>query len=90
MSEALAAIVVRIAGVYRAGGMVFAIPFVTRGVQRIDRAAGNGSWGFRLVIVPGVTLLWPLLFWRWAAGAMNPPREVTAHRRRARHVEVMP
>jgi hypothetical protein len=90
VSEALAGIVVRIGGLYLAVGVLFAIPFVTRGVQRIDPAARDGSWGFRILIVPGATLLWPLLARRWAAGSMHPPSEANAHRRRARHGEAMP
>ena len=84
MSEALARIVVWIAGTYLAAGAIFAPPFVRRGVQRIDPAAGEGTWWFRMVIVPGVILLWPVLAHRWAAGSIQPPLEVNAHRRRAR------
>jgi hypothetical protein len=65
-------------------GLVFAVAFVTRGVQAIDPMAGGASWGFRLIIVPGTALLWPLLLLRWAAGASAPPTETNAHRRRAR------
>jgi hypothetical protein len=90
VSEALAGIVVGTVGVYLAVGVIFAIPFVIRGVQRIDRVARDASWGFRVLIVPGVTLLWPLLARRWAAGSLHPPDEVNAHRRRARHGEAMP
>jgi len=82
--------VVRIAGGHLAVGVLFAIPFVTRGVQRIDPAARDGSWGFRVLIVPGVALLWPLLVWRWANGSNHPPSEVNAHRRRGRHLKAMP
>ena len=83
MREDLARIVVWIAGTYLTLGLVFAVPFVLRGVQRIDPVAREGTWGVRLIIVPGVTLLWPLLARRWAAGSVHPPTEVTAHRRRA-------
>jgi hypothetical protein len=84
VTEALAHIVVWIAGTYLAVGAAFAAAFVTTGVQRIDPVARDGTWGFRVVIVPGVVLLWPLLARRWAVGSVHPPRESNAHRRRAR------
>ena len=84
MTEAVAHIVVWIAGTYLAAGAAFATVFVTAGVQRIDPVARDGTWGFRMVIVPGVVLLWPLLARRWAVGSVHPPRESNAHRRRAR------
>jgi hypothetical protein len=83
VSEALAHIVVWIAGTYLGAGAAFAVAFVTTGVQRIDPVARDGTWGFRVLIVPGVMLLWPLLARRWAVGSVHPPREATAHRRRA-------
>jgi len=69
-------------GLYVLVGTVFAIPFVLRGVNRIDPAAREGSWGFRLIIFPGVVALWPLLALRWLRG-QEPPQESTAHRRAA-------
>jgi hypothetical protein len=70
---------VRALGVYAGLGLLFAIAFVTRGVGRIDPAAKGASWGFRLIVTPGVVALWPLLLRRWAAGA-PPPVERNAHR----------
>lgn len=52
---------------YLAVGVVFGIPFVWRGVHRIDPAAPGSSWGFRLLNLPGVAALWPLLALRWMA-----------------------
>jgi len=51
--------------VYAAVGLLFAILFITIGVQRIDHAAHGASLGFRLIILPGVAALWPLLLNRW-------------------------
>ena len=70
-------------GAYLACGVVFAGPFIWRGVTRIDPVAREATVGFRLVILPGVTLLWPLLAVRWARGSTHPPIEQTAHRRTA-------
>lgn len=66
---------------YWLAGVIFAIPFIFIGVGKVDSHARRGSWGFRLLIFPGVTALWPLLAWRWFTKVSNPPRECNAHRR---------
>lgn len=70
-------------GVYLVCGLVFAVPFVLLGVKRIDPHAAQGSWGFQLVIFPGVMAFWPLLLRRWAKGVTEPPEENNTHRRLA-------
>jgi len=67
-------------GVYLACGLVFAIPFALIGAKKIDPHATHGSWGFRVLIVPGAIALWPLLLRRWASGVHEPPEECNAHR----------
>ena len=79
----LAQLLVAGAGLYLAAGVVFALVFVTLGVQRTDPAAHGGTWGFRLLILPGSAALWPLLLARWVRGG-GPPEERNAHRDAAR------
>jgi len=50
---------------YGLAGAVFAIVFVTVGIQRVDSVAEHAPWGFRLIVLPGVAALWPLLLVRW-------------------------
>jgi len=71
-------------GVYLVCGLVFALPFAFFGVGKIDPHAAHGSWGFRLLIIPGTIALWPQLLRRWARGKKEPPEECNAHRRAAR------
>jgi hypothetical protein len=80
----IAAVILILLGTYLACGLLFAIPFVLVGVKRIDPHAVHGSWGFRLLIIPGTSLFWPLLLYRWLNGVHEPPEECTAHRRLAR------
>ena len=80
---AFAEVLTVIVGIYVAAGVLFAVPFVLRGVNRIDPVAREGTWGFRLIVVPGVVALWPLLALRWLRGA-QPPEERNAHRSAAK------
>jgi hypothetical protein len=50
---------------YLGAGLVFAIFFVTRGVTKIDESAVGSKWGFRLIIIPGAMVFWPLLLRKW-------------------------
>ena len=79
---AFANILTIVLGLYVLAGLLFAVPFVLRGVNRIDPVARAGTWGFRLIILPGIVALWPLLARRWWRG-QGPPREKNAHRRAA-------
>lgn len=80
---AFAELLVAAAGAWLAAGLVFALAFVTAGVQRVDPAARGAPWGFRLLILPGAAALWPLLLLRWVRGG-SPPAERNAHRDAAR------
>ncbi len=86
MPHPLATLVVGLATIYGAIGAVFGVAFILRGVDVVDPMARGAGWGFRVLILPGSTLFWPLLLVRWAAGSMAPPVEITAHRRRARRL----
>jgi len=71
--------IVRLLGIYCIAGLLFAPFFAFKGVQRVDPAAAGGTLGFRLIILPGVVALWPLLALRWLRGG-RPPAERNAHR----------
>jgi hypothetical protein len=68
---------------YAAVGLSFAVLFVTAGIHRVDHQAKGSGIGFRLIILPGVAALWPLLLARWVRGISEPPAESNAHRRQA-------
>lgn len=74
-----AEVVVLLGALYIACGLVFAPFFVWRGVGRIDPGAKAAGLGFRLIILPGVAVLWPVLLRRWLTGR-PPPVERNAHR----------
>jgi hypothetical protein len=66
MTHDVATITIWLFAVYLALGLAFAVPFVARWAGRLDLAARRGTWGFRLLIVPGAVLLWPVLAARLA------------------------
>ncbi len=53
------------AALYLTVGLLFAIVFVFKGVQQIDSSAQGASFGFRLLILPGAAVLWPILLKKW-------------------------
>lgn len=65
MSDALATLLVRMAALYALAGVVFSIAFAWRGAGAIEPVAREGTWGFRLLILPGAATLWPVLLLRW-------------------------
>ena len=59
-------IILFVVEVYLAAGLLFSIPFAVKGVTAIDPdGAGGTKWGFRLIIVPGTIIFWPVLLWKW-------------------------
>lgn len=80
----VAQMIVWTATLYALLGLSFAVAFVAFGVTRIDAAAPGTSWGLRILILPGVVALWPLLAWRWwqslRFATNEPPVERNAHR----------
>lgn len=76
--------IVRLAGLYLVVGILFAVPFSLKGAAAIDPTARGGSWGFKLLIIPGSMIFWPLLARRWMKGPAEPPPECNAHRAAAR------
>ena len=80
--EQAARILVTVIGLYSLLGLLFAVPFLWKGVGRIDSAASHSSLGFRLLILPGTVAFWPLLARRWLRH-QPPPQEHNAHRDRA-------
>lgn len=80
MPVSLAYPIVLVAGVYLAIGLAFALLFVVRWAGRVDPAARSGTLGFRVLIIPGSAILWPLLAARLLRGTTEPPEERNAHR----------
>lgn len=84
MSETAAIALVYALEGYAVLGLLFALIFVSAGVQRLDSEAQGAGLGFRLLILPGVAAFWPLFLSRWLRGVAEPPVETNPHRKLAR------
>jgi hypothetical protein len=68
---------------YLACGLLFAVAFLPRGVLTIDERLRASPVTVRVLLVPGMMLLWPMFLRRWIAGT-PPPVEENTHRRAVR------
>jgi hypothetical protein len=64
---------------YLAAGVLFALVFLPRGVLAVDDGLRASPVMVRVLLVPGMTLLWPIFLRRWIAGR-GAPVERNAHR----------
>ncbi|MEO8658175.1 MAG: hypothetical protein ABI693_06880 [Bryobacteraceae bacterium] len=61
-------LLVRLFLLYWAIGGMFAIAFVTAGMERVDAQARRTGVAFRMAMLPGAAVFWPLLLRRWIKG----------------------
>jgi hypothetical protein len=59
------AVLLVVSSIYVAAGALFALAFVSRGVEVIDPAARDASVLVRLLLLPGAVALWPVLLVKW-------------------------
>ena len=64
-------IIISVVGAYLLCGVLFAIPFVTKGVTTIDQGVQGTKLGFRIIILPGSIVFWPLLLSKWIKAKRN-------------------
>jgi hypothetical protein len=61
----LVEVILIIAAVYLLLGILFVIPFLTKGLTKVDEGAHGGTIGFKIIIIPGVIVFWPVLLNKW-------------------------
>jgi hypothetical protein len=54
-----------LAAIYILAGFIFMIAFLIKGIDVVDEGAHGSTIGFKLIIVPGVIIFWPLLLKKW-------------------------
>lgn len=68
MSVEWAEAVVGIIALYAAIGVAFAVVFLWAGLRRLDPVAADGPFRFKLLIAPGIAVLWPAMMLLWVRG----------------------
>ena len=66
MAVETASLLVWLATLWIYAGAAVAVAFLLFGIDRVDENA-RGAYTFRPLLVPGISLLWPLVLWRWWA-----------------------
>ena len=54
-----------IVSIYLVLGVLFLFPFLVKGLTKVDKGAHGGTIGFKIIIVPGVIVFWPVLLSKW-------------------------
>jgi hypothetical protein len=65
MAPTVAELIVGVMAAYATAGLLFGAVFVAFGIDRVDAVAKGSGVAFRLIVLPGVAALWPLLLRRW-------------------------
>ncbi len=50
---------------YLVVGFLFSIAFLAKGIQKTDDASKGTGIGFKLIIIPGILIFWPVLLNQW-------------------------
>lgn len=60
-------------GGWALAGLLFGLLFIASGGPgRIDPAARTMPWSARLLLLPGLLALWPLVLWKWLRRRQPP------------------
>ena len=51
--------------IYLLLGVLFVVPFLVKGLTKVDESAHAGTIGFKMIIIPGVIVFWPVLLRKW-------------------------
>lgn len=65
MVEMAVTVMLYLMATYLIAGVLFTFPFQWKGMNKIDEGVHGSTIGFRIIIVPGCILLWPVLWRRW-------------------------
>jgi hypothetical protein len=54
-----------IAAFYLFAGLLFAFIFFYKGIRSVDEGSIGSSIGFKIIIIPGIMVFWPVLLKKW-------------------------
>lgn len=58
-------VILLIIAVYLLLGLIFSVVFIIKGIHKIDDTAASTGLGFKLILIPGITVFWPVLLNKW-------------------------
>ena len=58
-------VILIIVSIYLLLGVLFVVPFLLKGLTKVDSSAHGGTIGFKIIIIPGVIVFWPALLSKW-------------------------
>ena len=61
----MASLFVLLLEIYLLLGVAFSIVFAIKGAEAIDEEVAQSPKTFRLLLIPGAILLWPVLLLKW-------------------------
>jgi hypothetical protein len=64
-------IIIIAVSIYLLLGVLFVIPFLTKGITKVDEGAHGGTIGFKIIIIPGVIVFWLVLLNKWMRANLN-------------------
>jgi len=65
MLVAVVSLVFIVLAVYIIAGIIFTIFFQVKGLSKIDEGVHGSTIGFRIIIIPGCIVFWPVLLKKW-------------------------
>jgi len=65
MLETVINIILLISAIYLLIGILFSIIFLSIGIKVMDEGAHGTGIGFKLIILPGCIIFWPVLLRKW-------------------------
>lgn len=72
MESAAANFILLLAGIYTGAGLLVGVWLIAFGLGRLDPAARGAGLGVRLIILPGLVALWPLMLHRALCASSGP------------------
>ena len=79
-------ILLLVSAIYLAVGLLFAIAFVIKGVDKTDEGAHGSTIGFRFIIIPGAMVFWIARFCSGLLGLVISRIQSSARSRRAKRL----
>lgn len=70
-AETFAAIIGTALLIYVCCGIVFMVVFLLKGISKVDETTHGSTWGFKIIIIPGVIALWPVLLQKWVSASRD-------------------